>query len=161
MTTRSRIVASLAVSMMLGVSAASAQEAMSADMMTAVSAGDLTFSPIEVPGFRSGMEIAVVYGDPSVPDGPYTLRLAFPDGYAFPPHWHPKAENVTVLEGSFHLAMGRAFDEDALVTYGPGDYLFIEGEHPHFGKATGRTVLQLHGVGPFDISVVEGQEMSE
>ena len=161
MSARSRLVAVLAVSLTVGATVVSAQEEMTAETMSAVSAADLTFSPIEVPGFLSGMQIAIVHGDPSVADAPYTLRLLFPDGYAFPPHWHPRTENVTVLEGSFQLAMGDAFDEDALVTYAPGDYLYIEGEHPHFGKATGRTMIQLHGVGPFDISVVEGQEMGQ
>jgi len=137
------------------------QEEMSAQVMHEVAAADLTWGPAEVPGFLPGLEIAAVHGDPSVADGPYTLRLRFPDGYAFPPHWHPRAENVTVLEGTFHLAMGESFDEGALQTYGPGDYLFIEGENAHFGKVTGTTVLQLHGVGPFAITVVEGQEMAQ
>ena len=128
--------------------------------MHAMAAADVAFSDIEVPGFTPGVKIAVLHGDASVPDKPYTVRLLFPDGYRFPAHWHPRAENVTVLEGTLHLAMGRAFDEAALKTYQVGDYLFIAGEHPHFGKVTGRTVLQLHGVGPFEIHVVPGQEMS-
>lgn len=140
---------------------ASAQEEMAAPAMSAVAAADLTFADIEVPGFLPGLQIAAVYGDPSVPDEAYTLRLMLPDGYAFPPHWHPRAENLTVLEGEIHLAMGTAFEEEALHAYGPGDYLFIDGEKPHFGKVTGRTIIQLHGIGPFDIYVVEGQEMTE
>lgn len=138
------------------------QEAPSApEAMHDVTADDLAFEPIEVPGFLNGMKIAAVHGDPSVAGEPYTLRLAFPDGYEFPPHWHPMAENVTVLEGSFLLAMGRKFDKSELVSYEPGDYLFIAAENPHFGGAKGRTVIQLHGMGPFDIEVVEGQGMSD
>lgn len=136
------------------------QEGSSASMaMHAVAADDLTFEPIEVPGFSTGMMIAAVHGDPSVAGEPYALRLAFPDGYEFPPHWHPMAENVTVLEGTFLLAMGEKFDESQLVSYEPGDYLFITAENPHFGGAKGRTVVQLHGMGPFEIEVVEGQGM--
>ena len=137
------------------------QEGASASMaMHDVAAADLTFEPIEVPGFLPGMKIAAVHGDPSVAGEPYTLRLAFPDGYQFPPHWHPMAENVTVLEGSFLLAMGEKFDKSKLTSYEPGDYLFIAPENPHFGGAKGRTVIQLHGMGPFAIEVVEGQGMS-
>jgi hypothetical protein len=153
--------ACLTLGVFLASAPAAAQEPMSEETMEAVGAADLTFEDIEVPGFLPGMQITGVYGDPSVADEPYTLRLLLPEGYRFPPHFHPRAENVTVLEGSFHLAMGDAYDEDALVTYGPGDYLFIAPENPHFGKATARTILQLHGVGPFDITVVEGQEMTE
>lgn len=126
-----------------------------------VAAADITWNDIEVPGFKSGMKIAVMHGDPSVADESYTLRLAFPDGYAFPPHFHPRAENVTVLEGTFQLAMGSKFDESTLKTYNPGDYLYIVAENPHFGKVQGRTVVQLHGIGPFEITVVKGQEMTE
>lgn len=136
------------------------QESAAAPVMLEVAAAELAFGDIEVPGFASGMKIATVYGDPSVADEPYTIRLAFPDGYAFPPHWHPRAENVTVLEGEFLLSMGREFDDSKLKIYRPGDYLYIAAKNPHFGKAKGRTVIQLHGIGPFAITVVEGQEMS-
>jgi hypothetical protein len=37
----------------------------------------------------------------------------------------------------------------------PGDYLRIEGKHPHFGGAKGATVIQLHGQGPFTIELVQ------
>lgn len=133
-------------------------EAVGAAMID-MAAADLAWDEIEVPGFRPGLELAVVQGDPSAEGEPYTLRLAFPDGYMFPPHWHPRAENVTVLEGTFLVAMGEEFDESELETYSPGDYIFVEAENPHFGGAEGRTVVQLHGTGPFDIVVVEGQEM--
>lgn len=126
-----------------------------------VAAAELAWSDVEVPGFLSGLQIAVIHGDPSVADQPYTLRLLFPDGYRFPPHWHPRAENVTVLEGTFLLAMGRKFDDSKLKTYRPGDYVFVEAERPHYGEVEGRTVLQLHGPGPFEIMVVEGQEMTK
>ncbi len=125
-----------------------------------VSAADLAWDDLEVPGFLPGMKIALIHGDPSVADEPYTLRFALPDGYKFPPHWHPRAENLTVLEGTFLLAMGKKFDDSKLKSYAPGDYLFIAGENPHYGLVKGRTVIQLHGIGPFDILVVEGQGLS-
>lgn len=137
-----------------------AQTDMSNPSMRAVAANELAWEDAEVPGFLPGMQIAPVHGDPSVADQLYTLRLAFPDGYKFPPHWHPMAENISVMEGELRLAMGEEFDEGSLKTYRPGDYLFIEAENPHYGAANGRTVVQLHGMGPFEIQVVEGQEMS-
>ena len=161
-----RVLATAAVALGLAVTAQptiaqeDAEAAYESAAMRDVAADDLEWGDIEVPGFLPGMQIAPIHGDPSVADEPYVLRLSFPDGYAFPPHWHPRAENVTVLEGTFLLAMGREFDEEALETYEPGDYLFIDAENPHFGQVEGRTVVQLHGVGPFDISVVEGQEMT-
>lgn len=161
------LTALFAVALLAPASVAHGQEMEGREMggetpvMTAVAASSLEFSPLEVPGFPPGLEIAAMHGDPSVPNLPYTLRLRFPDGYAFPPHYHPKAENVTVLEGTMHLAMGETVDESKLKEYAVGDFLRIEGENPHFGKVEGTTVLQLHGEGPFDVIVVEGAAESE
>ncbi len=126
------------------------------DMTTAtmVMADDLAFTPLEVPGFDSGMEIAGLHGDFTA-EGPYTLRISFPDGYRFPAHFHPLDENFTVISGILLLAMGDTVDESQLVGYGPGDYVNVPAEHPHFGGATGYTVIQLHGIGPFEIILVE------
>jgi quercetin dioxygenase-like cupin family protein len=151
----------VAVGLPIAAAAVLAQAGSQEPAMQEVAAASLTWNDIEVPGFKPGMQIATVYGDPSVADKPYTLRLALPAGYAFPPHFHPRAENVTVLEGTFQLAMGRKFDESMLKTYHPGDYLYIAPENAHFGKVQERTVLQLHGTGPFEITVVKGQEMTE
>jgi quercetin dioxygenase-like cupin family protein len=136
--------------------AAPAEMAVEEPEVLIVSSGTIEYAPIEVPGFDTGMQIAALSGDPNG-DGPYVLRLAFPDGYRFPPHWHPMAENVTVIEGTFLLAMGESVDESEITEYSPGDYLYIPAEHAHFGGAQGDTKIQLHGTGPFEINVV-GQE---
>ena len=100
------------------------------------------------------MKIATLVGNPDS-TGPYTLRLSFPDSYMFPPHWHPNAENLTVVSGTLVLAMGERVDNTQLKTYAAGDYLFIPAKHPHFGGAKGATVVQLHGDGPFTINLVD------
>ena len=119
-----------------------------------VPANKVTFEPIEVPGFKTGMKIAVLSGDPNAETGQYVIRLQFPDGYAFPPHWHPMAENLTVLSGTFILGMGDKTDNAKLVTYTPGAFMSIPGKMPHFGGAKGATVIQLHGQAPFKIELV-------
>lgn len=113
----------------------------------------LVWVDMNVPGFAPGMKMAAMVGDPSVADQVYTLRLKFPDGYRFPAHYHPKAENLTVLSGTFLLEMGPK-ESGAFTKYEPGDYLFIPPTMPHSGGATGETVIQLHGMGPFDIMLV-------
>jgi quercetin dioxygenase-like cupin family protein len=122
--------------------------------MSAVSAKSITFADIAVPGFDPGMKIAVIDGNPEA-DGPYTLRLSFPAGYRFPPHFHPMAENLTVLSGTLILAMGDRVDDSKLQTYGAGDYLHLPAIKPHFGGARDATVIQLHGQGPFKINLVQ------
>lgn len=121
-----------------------------AEAMAVVEAAKLSWNPLELEGFAPGLMLAVVQGDPST-DGAYTVRLRFPDGYAFPAHMHPNTENLTVLSGTFLLGMGDTPKDDALSTYQPGDYLYLPGRMPHFGKVQGETVVQLHGTGPFEV----------
>ena len=112
----------------------------------------LTWQDFNPPGFNPGMKLAVINGDPGKP-GPYTVRLQFPAGYRFPVHWHPGIENLTVVSGPFQLAMGNTADWSALKTYAPGDYIYIPPRHAHFGgsASTGSSVIQLHGIGPFQV----------
>lgn len=149
---------SLAFAASITAFAATAAQAQSNEVFVPVTADGLEWAPITPPGFDAGMEIAGLHGDPAVDGGAYTLRLRFPDGYRFPPHFHPRAENVTVLSGTFLLAMGEEADEGSLESYEPGDYLFLAAEHPHFGGAQGVTTIQLHGTGPFEIIVVGSPE---
>jgi quercetin dioxygenase-like cupin family protein len=148
----------LAVALTLAVCvapAAAQQPAMAKDGPMMVSLTDsLKWSPIMPPGFEKGVEMAVVSGDPSAAGEPYVLRLRFPANYRFPAHWHPVAENVTVLEGRFLVAMGERPDDSQLKTYRPGDFMKLEAKHPHYGGARGATTIQLHGNGPFEIVVV-------
>jgi uncharacterized RmlC-like cupin family protein len=125
---------------------------MGKDSMMAVIGKTVAWSPIEVPGFPTGIKLAAISGDPAG-TGAYTLRLSFPDGYRFPAHWHPNDENLTVLSGTFQLGMGDHPDESKLMTYEAGDFLFMPATKPHFGAVKGATVIQLHGQGPFIINL--------
>jgi uncharacterized RmlC-like cupin family protein len=120
-----------------------------------VPADKVTFAPIEVPGFNTGMTIAVIHGDPNAAAGMYVIRLQFPAGYRFPAHWHPNAENLTVLSGELRLGMGEKEDPGKLESFKPGTFMYIPGKMPHFGGANGETVIQLHGQAPFKIELVK------
>lgn len=119
-----------------------------------VTNSSLGWSDFTPPGFDPGMKLAVISGDPGKP-GEYTVRLMFPTGYKFPVHWHPGAENLTVVSGTFQLGMGNTADWSALKNYTAGDYLYIPPRHAHFGgsSASGPSVIQLHGQGPFQVIV--------
>jgi quercetin dioxygenase-like cupin family protein len=118
--------------------------------MRAIANNELQWADLDVPGFAAGMKLAAMIGDPAVADEPYTLRLKFPPEYRFPAHFHPKAENLTVISGTFLLGMGAQASEK-LTSYSAGDYILIPAEMPHYGGARGETVIQLHGIGPFEI----------
>jgi uncharacterized protein (TIGR02246 family) len=118
--------------------------------MEILASSALKWGPLEVPGFKPGIEIAVIHGDPSK-ETDYTVRLRFPDAYAFPSHWHPNGEHLTVLRGSFMLGMGEKEDKTQLKTYAPGDFIYIPAKMAHFGEVKGVTEIQLHGMGPFQV----------
>lgn len=100
-----------------------------------------------------GAKIAVLEGDPTK-EGMFVMRVRVPDGFHIPAHTHPKPERVTVLQGTFKLAMGdnpKLADARSLPagTYGvwpPGmvHAVWIEGE----------TIVQFHGMGPWIINYV-------
>ncbi len=105
---------------------------------------------------RPGNEMAVVYGDPSKAGELYAVRFRFADGFKVPAHWHPQDEHATVLQGTLLLGMGKKWDERALTTtLTTGAYVFVPKEMPHFALARGGTVLQAHGIGPFQIIYVD------
>ncbi len=120
-----------------------------------ISASELEWNPFEPEGFPLGARIAVVHGDPGREGEPYTVRVSIPGDYEIPPHWHSGDETLTVLSGTFLLAMGERRDEARLDAFRAGDVLFIPAEHPHFGGAKGPTLVQLHGIGPFTTTVIE------
>ncbi|HXE57048.1 MAG TPA: cupin domain-containing protein [Gemmatimonadales bacterium] len=106
--------------------------------------------PVLPPGAR----LAVLEGDPARP-GPFTMRIRLPDGYRIPPHYHPTVEHVTVLEGTFKVGMGQAFDSTALQPLPAGTFAALAPGVRHFAQAEGATVLQLHGIGPWQLIYVD------
>jgi uncharacterized RmlC-like cupin family protein len=105
------------------------------------------------PIFQPGAQIAVLAGDPGK-TGPFILRLKVPDGYKIMPHWHPTAENVTVISGEFHAAMGDKFDENSMVTLPSGSVAVLPAHHSHYAMAKGETVVQVNAIGPFKLTYV-------
>lgn len=118
----------------------------------AVGAGDLTWGPAPAI-LPAGAQIAVVQGDPGS-QGDFVLRLKMPDGYKIMPHWHPADENVTVISGTLHVAMGDTFDPSAGKALGPAGYTSLPAQMNHFAWAEGATEVQIHGKGPFVVNYV-------
>jgi quercetin dioxygenase-like cupin family protein len=100
-----------------------------------------------------GAQVALLEGDPTKA-GEFTMRLKMPDGYQIPPHHHPKPEHVTVVSGTFNVGMGDKLDDAKLAALPSGTYAYVSPGSNHFAKATGETVIQLHGVGPWSLVYV-------
>ena len=106
------------------------------------------------PGLPAGTKMAVLGGDPSKEGSVFTIRAKFADGAKIPPHWHSVDEQVTVIEGSFGLGIGEKFEMDKIRFLPPGTYARMDKGEKHFAIAKGTTILQVTGVGPFDINFV-------
>jgi hypothetical protein len=103
--------------------------------------------------FPAGAQMAVLAGDPTKA-GPFTVRLKAPDGYRIMPHWHPTAENVTVLSGEFRVGLGDKFDESKLTALPAQSLAVMPPHHNHYAMAKGETEVQVSGMGPFKLIYV-------
>lgn len=107
--------------------------------------------------FPAGARLAVMAGDP-FKSGEYTVRLEMPDGYTIAPHFHPTDEHVTVISGTFLVGMGDAVDATHATALAPGGFVTAAAQMHHFGIAKGKTVVQVHGMGPFALTYVNPKD---
>lgn len=105
------------------------------------------------PVLNKGAKLAVLQGDPGKAE-PYTIRLSLPAGYRIAPHSHTQTENVTVVSGTLLVGMGDAFETKGMKTFKPGGFGSIPGGVHHYAMSKGATVVQIHGMGPFDLIYV-------
>lgn len=109
------------------------------------------------PGLPPGAQAAVLKGDPTKAV-PYVIRVKMPDGYKVPPHWHSTAENVTVIMGTLMIGKGEKFSAKDCEALPVGSFMSMPREMRHFAWAKGETILQVHGIGPFDITYVNSAD---
>ena len=98
----------------------------------------------------AGAKMMVMDGDPSQP-GEFTLRLQFPAHYSIPAHFHPADEHVTVLSGTLALGLGSQFNKQQSTAVPAGGFARVPKSVHHFAWNDDPVVIQLHGVGPWDI----------
>ncbi len=104
-----------------------------------------------------GAKMAVLEGDPTK-EGPFVVRFQFPEGYHVPPHTHPKTERVTVISGALYLATGEALDRGSAKKLPAGSFGYWPAGMKHTAWSEGETVIQLHGVGPWQINYVNAAD---
>jgi quercetin dioxygenase-like cupin family protein len=109
------------------------------------------------PALPKGAQLAVLFGDPGK-EGPYVVRLKLPSGYKVAAHMHPGDENVTVISGTLNYGMGDKLDPKKGEALKPGGYVYMPKGMHHYAWASGETVVQLHGIGPFAITYVNAAD---
>ena len=112
---------------------------------------DLTWT--DAKSLPCGAKMAILEG-PLDKETPFTFRAKFPDGCIIPAHWHPSAEHVTVLSGTFSLGFGGTFDKTAVKPIPTGAMAIMQPKVNHFVLTQGETVVQVHGLGPWGITYV-------
>lgn len=109
------------------------------------------------PFFPAGARFAVLQGDPSQA-GVYTIRLEMPAGYTIRPHFHPTDEHVTVMSGTLILGMGDSVRTRGANVLTSGAFITATAQAHHFAVARGKTVVQVHGEGPFLITYINPKD---
>ena len=92
--------------------------------------------------------MAVLEGDPKR-EMLFTARFRTGTEFEMRPHWHPRNERVTILEGKIGVGFGDEIDRENVTWFGPGDYYVNAQKAHHFVLADGPAVLQITGVGPW------------
>jgi len=108
-------------------------------------------------GLPPEAQVAVISGDPGG-NGAYVIRVKTPGDYTIAPHTHPTDENVTVLSGTLHFAMGGTLDKSKGDPVKAGGFFRAEQGMPHYAWASEPTVIQIHGMGPFAIQYVNSAD---
>ena len=109
------------------------------------------------PGLPPGSQMAVLAGDPGKA-GPFVLRAKLPDGYKIPPHWHSGEENITVLKGTFLIGRGEKLEPSTMVELPAGSFMRMPKTMRHSALAKGETIIQVHGIGPFEVTYVNPED---
>ena len=104
-------------------------------------------------GLPAGAKLAVLSGDPAK-EGTFTIRLMFPANYVISPHWHPTAEHITVIDGTFYMGMGEQLNKNSATSLQPGGFALMPAKSVHYGFTKAQTVVQVHGTGPFQITYI-------
>ena len=109
------------------------------------------------PSLPPGAQAAVLMGSPAK-EGPFVLRLKFPAGFTVPPHRHSKDEFVTVISGKFAVASGEKLDRESVNPLPPASFVHLPAGMPHYAWAEAESVVQINGVGPFDVTYIEPKD---
>lgn len=116
-------------------------------------ANEIAWKPCP-PSLPAHCEMAVLEGDPKSKIL-FTVRFRTGDKFEMKPHWHPRNERVTILEGRVGVGFGDEINRDDVTWFGAGDYYVnAQGAH-HFVLTDGPAVLQITGIGPWKANFLE------
>ncbi len=82
--------------------------------------------------------------------GFFTERYIFPPGYKGMPHVHNSDLYITIISGTAHIVQEKniRYPTAPSVAYGPGSFVVIKTDQPHFEWFTEECTMQVSGIGP-------------
>jgi quercetin dioxygenase-like cupin family protein len=84
--------------------------------------------------------------------------LKFPAGFVVPPHRHSKDELVTVISGRFSIVAGDKVDRTLFRALPAASFVHLPAGLTHYAIAETESVVQINGVGPFDVNYVNPKD---
>jgi quercetin dioxygenase-like cupin family protein len=123
---------------------------------TVVSGDAITWGPGPA-SLPRGAQAAALLGSPAK-EGPFVLRLKFPAGFVIPPHRHTKDEFVTVISGKVAITSGETVDRASLKPVPTASFIHLPAGMPHYLFAAEESVVQINGVGPFDVVYLDPKD---
>jgi quercetin dioxygenase-like cupin family protein len=109
------------------------------------------------PSLPPGAQAAVLMGSPAK-EGPFVIRLKFPAGFTIAPHRHSKDEVVTVISGKLAIMSGEKIERASLQPVGPASFVHLPAGMPHYLVAEVESIVQINGVGPFDVTYLDPKD---
>lgn len=106
----------------------------------------------------AGATQVVLYGDPTKP-GPYTVQITFAPGRGSRPHFHDQDRFVTVMKGTWWVALGPesdTYDPAKMVPMKAGSFVFHPAYGHHYdGAKDEEAVVRITGMGPVTSTQLE------
>jgi quercetin dioxygenase-like cupin family protein len=119
----------------------------------AIPAKDVVFGP-GPDSLEPGAQLALLAPNPATSGGQFTFRVKLPNGFLIKPHSHPIDERFTVIDGTVVIGIGNVVDRGVETRLGAGSYAFTPAGTPHYVRVIGNTVVQVHGVGAYEMVYV-------
>ena len=94
-----------------------------------------------------GIAVASLFGGLDK-TGEFVVRLRLPAQASWPPHFHKKRLNATVISGTLLLALGTTVNRKAMLAYPAGSFISIPPDTPYYDATEGATVVEEYGQGP-------------
>lgn len=124
-----------------------------------INAKEVKFGPAPEGLLPPGAELAVLEGTPPFDQAKsFLVRIKMPKGYKVPSHTHGIPDRGTVVSGALKVGLGHDWDDKAMTDLPAGSLFSLPVGASHYVAASDDSVLQVFGVGPFDIKWVNEKD---